>query len=105
MSLKRLPSLRHSLAVRLTLWYAGIFLLSAGIVFAFFYCLITSTIRRRTDQELLAEVRSFSSVMLRQGIEAVKRQAVLGSQAAGEKEIFIQLVYPDGRVCSCSNMS
>jgi heavy metal sensor kinase len=53
----------------------------------------------------LAEVRSFSSVMLRQGIEAVKRQAVLESQAAGEKKIFIQLVYPDGRVFSSSNMS
>jgi len=105
MSLKRLSSLRHSLAVRLTLWYAGIFLLSAGIAFAFFYYLITSTIRGRTDQDLLAEVRSFSSVMLRQGIEAVKRQAVLESQAAGEKKIFIQLVYPDGRVFSSSNMS
>jgi heavy metal sensor kinase len=91
--------------LRLTLWYAGIFLLSAGIAFAFFYYLITSTIRGRTDQDLLAEVRSFSSVMLRQGIEAVKRQAVLESQAAGEKKIFIQLVYPDGRVFSSSNMS
>ena len=105
MSLKRLSSLRHSLALRLTLWYAGIFLLSAGIAFAFFYYLITSTIRGRTDQDLLAEVRSFSSVMLSQGIEAVKRQAVLESQAAGEKKIFIQLVYPDGRVFSSSNMS
>jgi len=105
MSLKRLSSLRHSLALRLTLWYAGIFLVSAGIAFAFFYYLITSTIRGRTDQDLLAEVRSFSSVMLRQGIEAVKRQAVLESQAAGEKKIFIQLVYPDGRVFSSSNMS
>ncbi len=105
MSLKPLYSLRHSLALRLTLWYAGIFLLSAGIAFAFFYYLITSTIRGRTDQDLLAEVRSFSSVMLRQGIEAVKRQAVLESQAAGEKKIFIQLVYPDGRVFSSSNMS
>jgi heavy metal sensor kinase len=105
MSLKRLSSLRHSLALRLTLWYAGIFLVSAGIAFAFFYYLITSTIRGRTDQDLLAEVRSFSSVMLGQGIEAVKRQAVLESQAAGEKKIFIQLVYPDGRVFSSSNMS
>jgi heavy metal sensor kinase len=105
MSLKRLYSLRHTLAFRLTLWYAGIFLFSAGIAFAFFYYLITSTIRGRTDQDLLAEVRSFSSVMLRQGIEAVNRQAVLESQAAGEKKIFIQLLYPDGRVFSSSNMS
>jgi heavy metal sensor kinase len=105
MSLKSQHSLRHSLAFRLTLWYAGIFLVSSGIAFAFFYYLITSTIRGRTDQDLSAEVRSFSSVMLRQGIEAVNRQAVLESQAAGEKKIFIQLLYPDGRVFSSSNMS
>ena len=35
----------------------------------------------------------------------MKRQAVLESQAAGEKKIYDQLVYPDGRVFSSSNMS
>ncbi len=40
-----------------------------------------------------------------QGIEAAKRKALLDSQAAGEKKIFIRLLYPDGRVFSSSNMS
>jgi len=105
MSLKRLSSIRRTLAFRLTLWYAGIFLVSAAVAFAFFYYLITETLRGRADQDLLAEVRSFSSVMLVQGIEAVKRQALLESRAAGEKKIFIQLLYPDGRLFSSSNMS
>ena len=105
MSLKKLAEIRRSLAFRLTLWYAGVFLLSAGIAFAFFLYLITDTLRGRTDQELLAGVKSFSAVMARQGIDAVKRQAILESQAAGEKQIFIQLVYPDGRLFSSSNMS
>jgi len=102
----RLPfKLKGTLAFRLTLWYAGIFLVSAAVAFAFFYYLITTTLRGRTDQELLADVRSFSSVMLVQGIEAVKRQALLESHAAGERKIFVQLLYPDGRVFSSSNMS
>ncbi len=105
MFLKRLIEARRSLAFRLTLWYAGVFLLSAAVAFAFFYYLITSAIRGRTDRDLLAEVRSFSSVMALQGIDAVKRQALLESQAAGEKKIFIQLLYPDGRLFSSSNMS
>ena len=68
------------------------------MAFAFFYYLITSTIRGPAPtRTCLAEVRSFSSVMLREGIEAVKRQAVLESHAAGEKKIFIQLLYPDGQ--------
>ena len=105
MSLKNRLNVQRTLAFRLTLWYAGVFLLSAAVAFAFFYYLITSALRGRTDQDLLAEVRSFSSVMTLQGIESVKRQALLESQAAGEKKIFIQLLYPDGRLFSSSNMS
>jgi heavy metal sensor kinase len=97
--------LRGTLAFRLTLWYAGIFLVTAAVAFAFFYYLVTQALRSRTDQDLLADVRSFSSVMLLQGVEAVKRQALLESHAAGEKKIFVQLLYPDGRVFSSSNMS
>ncbi|HWR92907.1 MAG TPA: two-component sensor histidine kinase, partial [Desulfobacterales bacterium] len=105
MSLKNLISAQRTLAFRLTLWYAGIFLLSAAVAFAAFYYLITATLRGSTDQELMAEVRSFSSIMALQGVEAVKRQALLESHAAGEKQVFIQLVYPDGRLFSSSNMS
>jgi len=105
MSLRNRINVPRTLAFRLTLWYAGIFLLSAAVAFSAFYYLITATIRGRTDQELLAEVRAFSSMMALQGIEAVKRQALLESHAAGEKQVFIQLVYPDGRLFSSSNMS
>jgi len=103
MSSKRLLSVHRTFAFRLTLWYAGIFLFSAAVAFAFFYFLITSTLRGRTDQDLLSEVRSFASLMALQGVEAVKRQALLESQAAGEKKIFVQLLYPDGRLFSSSN--
>ena len=105
MSLKKLTELRRTLAFRLTLWYAGVFLFSAAIAFAFLLYQISTTLRDRTDQELLSGVRSLSVVMVRQGVDAVKRQALLESQAAGEKKIFIQLVYPDGRLFSSSNMS
>jgi heavy metal sensor kinase len=102
---KPLLRLGGTLAFRLTLWYAGVFLVSAAVAFAFFYYLVTSTLRARTDQDLLSEARAFSSVMTLQGVEAVKRQALLESHAAGEKKIFFQLLYPDGRLFSSSNMS
>jgi hypothetical protein len=35
MSLRRLLNVRHTLAFRLTLWYAGIFLVSAALAFVF----------------------------------------------------------------------
>ncbi len=106
MSLKtRLLKMRHTLAFRLTFWYAGIFMLSACLAFFFFYLLITSVIRQQIDQGLSSEVRTFSSILSTQGAEAVKRQAFMEAQAAGERKIFFRLLYITGQVFSSSNMS
>mgnify|MGYP001821198473 FL=1 len=106
MSLKnKIADIRHTLALRLTLWYAGIFILSAGLAFLFFYLLITSVMRQQTDQGLSSEVRTLSSILQSRGLEAVKRQAFLQAQAAGEKKIFFRLLYITGQVFSSSNMS
>jgi len=102
---KKIDSIRHSLAFRLTLWYTGIFLLTSCVAFLFFYLLITSVIRDRTDQDLLGEARTLSSILSAQGIEAVKRQVIFEAQAAGEKKIFFRLLSFSGQEFSSSNMS
>ncbi len=102
---KKLLNVRHSLAFRLTLWYAGIFLVTSCVAFLFFYLLITTVIRERTDQDLLEEVRALVSIRNAQGIQAAKRQAILGAQAAGEKKIFFRFLYPTGIAFSSSNMT
>ena len=104
-SKKNLLNIWHTLAFRLTLWYAGIFLLSSALAFLFFYLLITSMIRERTDQDLLEEVRGLASIRRTQGMEAAQRQAILEAQAAGEKKIFFRFLYSTGIVFSSSNMS
>ncbi|MDF1590273.1 MAG: ATP-binding protein [Desulfobacterales bacterium] len=105
MYLKRLTDLRHTLAFRLTLWYALIFMISTGVAFFLFYLQITSFLRAQTDQDLLNQARKISSVLTLQGVSAVERSAILESQAAGEKKIFIRLFSPNGSVFSSSNMS
>jgi heavy metal sensor kinase len=105
MSLKNLINIRHTLAFRLTLWYAGIFLFSACVAFLVFYLMMTSVLRDRTDQELLSQVSTFSSIFSTKGLEAVKGVALLESQAAGERKIFFRLLYPNGITFSSSNMS
>ncbi|MEE4263061.1 MAG: ATP-binding protein [Desulfobacteraceae bacterium] len=102
---QKITDIRHTLAFRLTLWYAGIFMLSACLAFLFFYLLITSVMRQQTDQALSSEVRTFSTILSTQGPEAVKRQAFLQAQAAGEKKIFFRLLYITGQVFSSSNMT
>jgi hypothetical protein len=42
----------HSLALRLTLWYSGIFAGSCALAFAFVYGLIVATVQERLDEDL-----------------------------------------------------
>ncbi len=105
MYLKKAIRLRHTLAFRLTLWYAGIFSFSACIAFLFFYFFITSAFRDQTDRDLQKQLGVFSRIMATDGIEAVKRFAAIESQAAGEKKIFYRLMYPTGISFSSSNMT
>jgi heavy metal sensor kinase len=105
MFLRKIKSIRHTLAFRLTLWYAGLFMLTSCVAFLFFYILITSVIRDRTDQDLLGEARTLSSILKIEGIDAVQRQVILEAQAAGEKKIFFRLLSFTGQEFSSSNMS
>ncbi|MBI5591526.1 MAG: HAMP domain-containing protein [Deltaproteobacteria bacterium] len=105
MSLRKLSRFRSSLSFRLTLWYAGIFAVSSFVAFLLFYALITAVIRERTDQELLNQAAQFSALLRERGIGAVENFALLEAQAAGEKKVFIRLLYPTGEAFSSSNMA
>ena len=105
MSLKKRINLRNTLAFRLTLWYAGIFTVSSCVAFLLFYILITSFIQERTDQELLSQVNRFSTLLVTEGFEAVKNDAVIEAQAAGIKKVFFRLLSLKGQVFSSSNIS
>ena len=101
----RINKLRHTLAFRLTLWYAVLFMLSAFIVFVLFYMLITSVIHQRTDDNLLIIRNRLAAVFNLQGMEMLQRAAALQAQAAGERKMFYRLFYQSGVVFSSSNMS
>ena len=60
--------------------------------------------RDRTDQELLAGNR-FSTLLVTEGFEAVKNDAVIEAQAAGIKKVFFRLLSLKGQVFSSSNIS
>jgi heavy metal sensor kinase len=104
-SKEKLLKFVHSLAFRLTLWYAGIFLVTSCVAFLFFYLLITTVIQDAADRDLREEVRALVSIRNTQGINAAKRQATLQAQAAGEKKIFFRFLYPTGIAFSSSNMT
>ena len=105
MSLKKRIRPRHTLAFRLTFWYAGIFALSSAFAFLLFYTLINAFLREQTDQELLGQVNRFSTLLASEGVEAVKNAALIEAQAAGVKKVFFRFLSINGQVFSSSNMA
>ena len=100
----RFPRLFHTLAFRLTLWYAGIFVVSSCVAFILFYLLVSRTIVSHMDGELEGIAARFSTVLSLQGLPGIKRLAALEARAAGEKKVFFRLLYPDGEVFASSYM-
>ena len=105
MSLRKRINLRNTLSFRLTLWFAGIFALSSCVAFLLFYALITSFMREQTDQDLLAQVNRFSTLLVSEEIEVVKNAAIIEAQAAGVKKVFFRFLSLNGQVFSSSNMA
>ncbi len=98
----RLP---RTLTFRLTLWYGLIFTISSCLAFLFFYVLITANLKQRLDTRLSEKISEFEAIYNLQGIDEVKKAALIESQAAGEKKIFFRLLYASGVAFSSSNMS
>ncbi|MFN2356160.1 MAG: sensor histidine kinase [Desulfotignum sp.] len=100
-----MPDLFRTISFRLTLWYTGIFSISACVAFILFYYLAVSTLQDQTDQELLEKAGQFAAVITQNGLRGASSLAVIEAQAAGEKLIFFRLLYPNGEVFASSHMS
>jgi heavy metal sensor kinase len=101
----RMRKLRQTLAFRLTLWYATLFVISAALVFSLFYFLIANALRQRIDVELTSQAAQLRTVYAIEGIEMLQRSALLQIQSAGEKKTFLRLFYPSGIVFTSSNVT
>lgn len=105
MHLKRLFAPRGSLAFRLTSWYAGVFTVSSFLAFLLFYLLISSAARERMDQELIAEVKEFTSMSASRGLDDLKDEIMREAESDGHNKVFLRLLAPDGTQIASTNLS
>lgn len=100
-----MPDLFRTIRFRLTLWFTGIFSISAAVAFILFYYLAVQTLQDQIDEELMDKAAQFSTVIRQSGMRGAGNLAVIESKAAGEKMIFFRLLYPTGEVFASSHMS
>lgn len=102
---KPVSKLHHSLAFRLTLWYALLFTATLCLAFATIYFLLSLEFSERTDRALERQIDHFTAMLAIKDLESVKEAALIETQAAGEKEVFIRLLLPTGEAFLTSSMS
>lgn len=83
-------------AIRLTLWYAGIFTISSLLAFSIFYFSIAKIIYDRTDEDMLEDVQELSVLLEEEGYRALKREFKEEAESDGADEIFFRLIGRDG---------
>lgn len=104
MFLKKLIDVTHTLSFRLTVWYAGIFLLSALVVLSVFYYRIYSTTMDGTDRELLEEIDELTELFVQKGFEQLKAEIFAESRSEGEDKIFFRILTPQGEMLATTDL-
>ena len=105
MSLEKILRLPGTLAFRLTLWYAGIFTMSALVAFSALYLVISSVIQEHRDEDLLEDVEEFSTILATRGLDQVKMEMASEASSDGAENIFLRLLSNDGRELHSTDMS
>ena len=94
----------HSLALRLTLWYSGIFAGSCVLAFAFVYWLIVGTVQDRLDEDLSDDVAELAALYQSGGQARVEHEMRLDTKGEEAEKSFFRLWTRDGRLVLATDL-
>ena len=86
--------LGRSFTVQLNLWYASIFILSAGVLFLAIYLLLASAIQRQDRETIEARLKQYSAVLRSGGVPALRGWISRTGDAENQKSFFVRVVGP-----------
>jgi heavy metal sensor kinase len=102
---KTINKLRHSLALRLTVWYAGIFVVFSIIAFILAYFSVAAVLQVQTDEDLEEDISEFAAFMRLGGIERVRKEILLETQGKEAQQVFFRMWAIDGSLLATSDLS
>lgn len=105
MFLRITHKIKSSLAVRLTVWYAGIFIVFSIVAFTFLYFLIAATLQTQIDDDLKDDIHEFSVLLRTGGLAQVKHEMLLETQNKEAQQDFYRLWTLDGELLATSDLS
>ena len=98
MLLKRLSELWQGFAFRLSLWYVGVFVLSAVALVVLLYFLLASFFEKNEREVIEARWKQYATVYETRGLVALREMLTDGRPQAEEGSYFVRLVGPHGEL-------
>ncbi len=95
----------RSLALRLTLWYSGIFAISSALAFAVISALLVATVQDRLDEDLGEDVAEFAALYHSDGQARVEHEMRLDTKGDEAEKSFFRLWGRDGRLVLATDLS
>jgi len=103
--LKKESKFFSTVSSRLALWYAVLFAAAYLISFMAVHIILSSTLTKRMDNDLLAELREFEMLYRTSGIESIRTLIVQEAEAEGIDRVFIMVTSPGKEIIASSNMN
>jgi signal transduction histidine kinase len=99
---RRLDSI--SLALRLTLWYAGIFAASSALAFVFVYAMAAAFVADRTDGELQQDLDEFATQFAQEGMARLLEELAADTQGDEARKVYFRVWSARGRLLASTNL-
>jgi hypothetical protein len=93
--------LLRSFSLRLNLWYAAVFTVSAAILFGVLYLLLASAVERKDHEVIEARLRACAAVYDSGGIAALQDFVQRSREGEKSRSFFVRVANQSG-TCCCS---
>ena len=88
-------SMRRTLGLRLSVWYAGVFIAGTLALVAVTYALLASSLAQRDHDIIRATLREYASRYELGGLRALQYAVELEERTGGRERLFVRVIGPD----------
>ncbi len=88
----------RNFAFRVSLWYAGIFIVSSAALLALVYWLVTLTLQRKDQEIIESKLREYATLYQAAGPRAVQLRAQQENNPNDERAFYVGLIQPHTQV-------
>src|SRR5215469_641668 len=91
MFLKRFNRVHKTIGFRLIVWYSGIFVLSALLLFVLTYLLLSSSLDQKIREDVHSKLEEYAAQYRAGGLEGLKREVALERKSGKDTPFFVRV--------------